>query len=111
MSGGVLLPDFLAVLRSPGVVPVEADAVRVRPALDWELFIAERLEAGSRELYAECLGVMERQLLTRLLDRTGGNQLRAAALLGITRGSLRHKLRALGLTIARGVSADDDRDE
>jgi two-component system nitrogen regulation response regulator GlnG len=54
---------------------------------------------------------MERQLLTRVLDRTGGNQLRAAALLGITRGSLRHKLRALGLTIECGVNADDDRDE
>ncbi len=73
--------------------------------------MTERLEAGSRELYAEALGVMERQLLTRVLDRTGGNQLRAAALLGITRGSLRHKLRALGLTIECGVNADDDRDE
>jgi two-component system nitrogen regulation response regulator GlnG len=115
MSGGVLLPDFLEVLHKEpadsGAVVAVADSVHVRPALDWDRFIAERLEAGSRELYGECLAVMERQLLTRILERTGGNQVRAAELLGITRGSLRHKLRALGLTIERGVSADDDREE
>jgi two-component system nitrogen regulation response regulator GlnG len=117
MSGGVLLPDFLSVPhKAPGEVP-EAPATPVtetavvRPALDWDRFITERLEAGSRELYGECLAVLERQLLTRVLERTAGNQVRAAELLGITRGSLRHKLRALGLTIERGVSNDDDREE
>jgi two-component system nitrogen regulation response regulator GlnG len=117
MSGGVLLPDFLTVPHRAHGEPIEAGAAPagetapVRPALDWERFIAERLEAGSRELYGECLSVMERQLLTRVLERTAGNQVRAAELLGITRGSLRHKLRALGLTIERGVSTDDDREE
>jgi two-component system nitrogen regulation response regulator GlnG len=117
MSGGVLLPDFLTVVQKasagyaaaePGGTAPAADAVR--PALDWDRFITERLDAGSHELYGECLTVMERQLLTRVLDRTGGNQVRAADLLGITRGSLRHKLRALGLTIERGV-AEEDRDD
>jgi two-component system nitrogen regulation response regulator GlnG len=117
MSGGVLLPDFLPVGKKgeAGAVPLAPDAATPAappaPALDWDRFIGERLEAGSRELYAECLATMERQLLTRVLERTGGNQLRAAELLGITRGSLRHKLRALGLTIERGVSAEDDRDD
>ena len=116
MSGGVLLPDFLAVLRKTGepdgldTTKDCSDTTTVRPALDWDRFITERLEAGSRDLYAECLAVMERQLLTRVLERTGWNQLRAAELLGINRGSVRHKLRALGLTIERGVS-DDTRDE
>jgi two-component system nitrogen regulation response regulator GlnG len=116
MSGGVLLPDFLPAKMlngetalTPGTV--EGAPAAGRPALDWDRFITERLEAGSRELYSESLAVMERQLLTRVLERTGGNQLRAAELLGITRGSLRHKLRALGLTIERGVSAEDDRDD
>ena len=114
MSGGVLLPDFLPVLQTAASVePAEAGTapgpVPGRPALDWDRFIVERLDAGSRDVYAECLAVLERQLLTRVLERTGGNQLRAAELLGITRGSLRHKLRSLGLTIERGVSADDDR--
>jgi two-component system nitrogen regulation response regulator GlnG len=114
MSGGVLLPDFLPVLKKASGGEVDASngvviQANMRPALDWDRFLSERLEAGSRELYAECLALMERQLISRVLERTGGNQVRAAELLGITRGSLRHKLRALGLTIERGLSSDDDR--
>jgi two-component system nitrogen regulation response regulator GlnG len=51
---------------------------------------------------------MERQVLTQVLRHTAGNQLQAAQLLGITRNSLRHKLRALGITIERAVCAADD---
>ncbi|OWK38715.1 sigma-54-dependent transcriptional regulator [Fimbriiglobus ruber] len=111
MSGGVLLPEFLTITTQPAPpVPTGGNGppAEARPPLDWDRFIAERLEAGSHDLYAECLTLMERQLLTRALQRTGGNQLRAAEILGITRGSLRHKLRALGLSIERSVSADDE---
>jgi len=116
MSGGVLLPDFLPALRKGSAeetssAPENAATGTVRPALDWDRFITERLEAGSHELYAECLEVLERQLITRILERTAGHQMRAAQLLGITRGSLRHKLRALGMTIEKGVSAEDDHDD
>jgi two-component system nitrogen regulation response regulator GlnG len=112
MSGSVLLPEFLAAARKWGTPTAPAEAApTTRPALDWDQFVTERLATGSRDLYAECLALMERQLLSRMLDRTAGNQLRASELLGITRGSLRHKLRALGLSIERNVSADDDRGE
>ncbi len=50
---------------------------------------------------------MERQLLTRVLHHTGGKQLQAAHILGITRSSVRHKLRVLGITIVRAICAPD----
>ena len=54
---------------------------------------------------------MERQLLTLVLRHTGGNQLQAAQILGITRNSLRYKLRVFGITITRTVCAPDDQSD
>jgi two-component system nitrogen regulation response regulator GlnG len=114
MSGAALLPVFLPLAPRPKAVPVPQASPTATDAspgpLDWDRFINERLESGSRDIYADCLAVMERQLLTRILQRTGGNQLRAADLLGISRGSLRHKLRACGLAVERAVWANDDHD-
>jgi two-component system nitrogen regulation response regulator GlnG len=101
-TGPVLVPDFLPPLQG-SERPADDSA-----ATDWEQFVAERCGAGSEDLYAEALAVMERQLLTRVLRRTAGNQLQAARILGITRGSLRTKLRALGISIERNVASDDD---
>ena len=102
-TGPILLPDFL-----PPLGQAEPRATVAGP--DWDRFIEERLRAGSEDLYAELLVHMERHLVTRVLNHTGGNQLQAARILGITRGSLRTKIRALGITIERSVSADDDLD-
>jgi two-component system nitrogen regulation response regulator GlnG len=66
-------------------------------------YIDERLDAGAGHLYQLTLHEMEQVLLTRVLQHTAGNQKQAAHLLGITRGSLRNKLRCLGITIKRTV--------
>ncbi|MBM4265203.1 MAG: sigma-54-dependent Fis family transcriptional regulator [Deltaproteobacteria bacterium] len=49
------------------------------------------------DLYANLLGEFERPLLEVALERTGGNQVRAAQILGINRNTLRKKLLQLGL--------------
>jgi two-component system, NtrC family, response regulator AtoC len=71
-------------------------------------FIGERLTAGCDSLYQDAIRRLDRLLLTRVLKHTEGNQLRAAKLLGITRGSLRTKLRDLGITISRIVTGNDE---
>jgi DNA-binding protein Fis len=53
---------------------------------------------GSIHLYRETLALMERPLLVHVLALTGGNQLRAARLLGVNRNTLRKRCRQLGLT-------------
>jgi two-component system nitrogen regulation response regulator GlnG len=78
---------------------------------DWAGFVEERLQAGTEDLYNEALTHMERQLLTRVLRHTAGNQVQAARLLGITRGSLRNKIRTLGIVIERSVSSGEDEDD
>jgi two-component system nitrogen regulation response regulator GlnG len=107
-AGPVLLPEFLPPLHGP-----EEDA-NGRPSgegLALEAFLDARLSAGSQNLYAETLERMERALLTRVLRHTRGNQLQAARLLGITRGSLRTKIRDLGIRIDRSVSAGTDAED
>jgi DNA-binding NtrC family response regulator len=106
-TGPVLIPDFLPPLTGGE----RRDKAPASAALDWDQFISERLRAGSEDLYAESLAHMERRLLTRVLQQTGGNQLQAAKILGITRGSLRTKIRALGIVIERSVTSDEDAGE
>jgi two-component system nitrogen regulation response regulator GlnG len=108
-TGSVLLADFLPA----SVRTREERASSAAPAAETELpdlerFLGGRLQAGSQNLYAEALAVLERQLLTQVLRHTGGNQVQAARTLGITRNSLRFKLRALGITIERSVGSADD---
>jgi two-component system nitrogen regulation response regulator GlnG len=61
--------------------------------------LAELLAAGLPEggLYDRVLAEVEAPLLRRVLAATGGNQLRAAEVLGLNRNTLRKKLREHGL--------------
>jgi two-component system nitrogen regulation response regulator GlnG len=96
-GGGVILPEHLPIAAGPGVPPVRDGTL--------EALIHQKLEdcvrgLGTREsanLYELVLGLVERPLFMAVLRETGGNQLRAAALLGINRNTLRKKLRTLGL--------------
>jgi two-component system nitrogen regulation response regulator GlnG len=65
--------------------------------------IVAALRAGGppRRLHREAMALMERPLLAHALGLTGGNQLRAARLLGLNRNTLRKRCRQLGLAPAR----------
>ena len=49
------------------------------------------------QVYDAALAAFERPLFTRVLTQTGGNQLRAAQILGINRNTLRKRLSDLGI--------------
>jgi DNA-binding NtrC family response regulator len=74
--------------------------------LDSEAFIRQRLGPDARDLYAETHRELDRLLLAHVLEYTGGNQARAALLLGIARRNLRQKLRELGLHVTHSVEAN-----
>lgn len=50
------------------------------------------------EIYNMVVSVVEKPLLTYILDRAEGNQTRAADMLGINRNTLRKKMREHGLS-------------
>jgi nitrogen regulation protein NR(I) len=115
-TGPVLVADFLpgsVIDRAGPARAIGGEGCSDSPSLptgDFATFINEQLRAGSDNLYEDTLRRMERLLVTRVLNHTGGNQLQAAKILGITRGSLRTKIRDLGITIARTVGGGEEPD-
>jgi two-component system nitrogen regulation response regulator GlnG len=117
-AGNILLPTFLPAsfreANESGLVNrqgVGCEAVDRDGFLGLAALIEESLRTGTDNLYAEALRRLERLLLVRVLQQTDGNQLQAAKILGITRGSLRTKIRDLGITISRAVTGSQQQEE
>jgi two-component system nitrogen regulation response regulator GlnG len=97
--GNVVIPEFLPdSIRQPAAETAGLFDDGLIGA-DLRRFVDERLAAESSDLYAEALEFMERYLVSRILALCDGNQSQAARMLGITRGCLRSKVRALGVSI------------
>jgi two-component system nitrogen regulation response regulator GlnG len=106
-SGTSLLPAFLPAF--PGE-PCGPDRAPQPAAEDLDLEVIIRLGRGPDhgDLYAETHRQVDRLLLTRILEETGGNQHQAARRLGIARETLRRRLRELGLHFTRQLESDED---
>lgn len=104
-TGSVLIKEFLpAALTQSDSKVLSADSSVGKI----EQFIEEQLQAGTESLYADSLRRLDRLLLTRVLRHTNGNQVQAAKILGITRGSVRTKIRELGITLGRTIDAGEE---
>jgi two-component system nitrogen regulation response regulator GlnG len=104
--GTTLLPAYL-----PALFPEPGGSVSASPSAgedpDLEAFIHLCLASDDGDQYAQAHGRLDRLLLTRALEASGGNQHQAARRLGIARITLRRRLRELGIHLARRVEADE----
>jgi two-component system nitrogen regulation response regulator GlnG len=105
----MLIPDFLPEAVVRGELPA-APVSQSGPTSELQRIIDSSLRVGSNNLYAESLASFERYLLTRVLRETDGNQSKAAEILGITRGTLRQKIRTLGISIGQVVKTSPPAD-
>jgi DNA-binding NtrC family response regulator len=105
-TGPVMIPAFLP---SPMGAPRTAAtaALSADESAPLESFIRRRLHAGSNDLYGETLRRVDQFLLPQVLQSTGGNKVHAARILGISRLTLRTKLREMGLTDPKCVERDE----
>jgi DNA-binding NtrC family response regulator len=101
--GPVLLPEFLppSIHATPGG---HEDELGERH--DLTQAIDRILADGGETVYAESVAALERYVLTHVLRKTQGNISHSAKTLGITRGSLRNKIKALGLSIDRQINIE-----
>jgi two-component system nitrogen regulation response regulator GlnG len=97
-SGHLILPEFLPEQFQEPAPPAPSPAPE---PFDLRAFIESRLQ-GPGGLHAELIAAVERVLLSRVLRHTHGNLTQASELLGLSRPTLRHKLRTLGLAAERG---------
>ena len=108
LTGPILVPDFLPEeVREPRRDESLSSSNGDGEGRDLARFLDARLAANSEDIYAEAIDFMNRYVVTRVLKTAGGNQSRAAKMLGITRGSLRSKTQAIGLKIDQVVSQDE----
>ena len=94
-SGEVLTPeDFAFLVAAPSAEPGDGDLLGLV-----EREVAAALETGAEDVYRKILERVEKPLLTAVLAHTDGNQIRAAAILGINRNTLRKKIVELGIPL------------
>jgi DNA-binding NtrC family response regulator len=105
-----VLPDQLpdAIRKVP--VTEDPEAGPEEFPVDWMRTELARLKDRlDGRLHAHFVACLERPLLVLLLRRTGGNQVKAAELLGINRNTLRKRIKELGVALPgkAGGSASD----
>jgi nitrogen regulation protein NR(I) len=97
-TGGVILPEHLPIGEVSAAASVAVDAtledVIERRLLDCVRGLRARTSAN---LYDLMTSLVEKPLFRAVLRETGGNQVRAAQLLGINRNTLRKKLKEHGI--------------
>ncbi len=107
-SGRLVLVEFLPehLLGTPAhETPIHPEVEAA--AFDLSAFIESLLPTAAGRLYGQVIGAVERILLARVLRYTHGHQVQASELLGISRGTLRHRMRTLGMTMGRTLVEDE----
>jgi DNA-binding NtrC family response regulator len=106
--GNTLLPAFLPDF---GSAPVERNQP-LRSAegsvFDIDGYVRSILLSKAGDVHEQTHREVDRRLLLIALDHTNGNQREAARLLGISRQTMRVRLRSLGMHISRSVELDDE---
>jgi len=107
----LILPEhFPEALQAAAQVSPAGGPAGTAEGLGREVRAALKRVGGDKDgtLYEHVLSLVERPLLQAILERVGGNQLKAAELLGINRNTLRKRLRELGITGKRESPGERD---
>jgi len=106
----LVLPDHLPDAVRKGAGSEDAAAEPETFPVEWMRNEMTRLrDTLDGELHSHFVACVERPLLALVLRRTGGNQVKAAELLGINRNTLRKRIKELGVDLP-GKAAGSTKD-
>ena len=101
-SGSELLPAFDGRSSQPPGPSSNGES------FDLQSFVRQQMAPGATDVYAETYRRVDRVLFSTALEFTRGNLRDAAAVLGISRQTMRLRLRALGLHVAHSLEGSDE---
>jgi two-component system nitrogen regulation response regulator GlnG len=104
-AGEVITPDGLPEQcrgEGPAAREPQPDAGEIQVAH----FVAGLLRAGEADVYRKVIAAVDRAVMETVLRHVKGNQVQASELLGISRTTLRAKLRGLGLAVEKQLLSE-----
>jgi two-component system nitrogen regulation response regulator GlnG len=109
-AGDVLTPDALPemIQKVPARTP---PPVAEQAALDVGQLVSRLLRDGEPDIYRKVCLAVDRAVMEAVLRYAKGNQVQASELLGISRTTLRGKLRVMGMAIEKQLLSDSDQDD
>jgi len=103
-AGPTILPDFLPAELHPADGAAADSEPTALPDVDWASlgeFVESAAARGDKAIYRQALEQFDRLVVSCAMRRAGGQQNRAAELLGISRVTLRAKLRHMQLAVEK----------
>jgi two-component system nitrogen regulation response regulator GlnG len=109
-TGEVLTAECLPESLRDWTSSPPASGTVVPPVASFDLAaqVNHLLHAGESDIYRKACDAADRVILEAILKHTRGNQVQASELLGISRTTLRAKLRTLGMTVEKQLLSDSD---
>jgi len=107
-AGDVLTPDCLPPHLLETASPVELQAAEQSVDFAVARMVQETLSRKSGNIYYLVQATVDRVVLSEVLQHVKGNQVEAADLLGISRTTLRSKLRSLKMFVEKQVNQSAD---
>jgi two-component system nitrogen regulation response regulator GlnG len=104
-TGEMLTPDDLPPQLSEKAPRVEVLAARPSVDLDVARLVQDALAQEYGNIYDQVHAAVDRVVLREVLEHVKGNQVEAADLLGISRTTLRAKLRSLNMVVEKQVNS------
>jgi two-component system nitrogen regulation response regulator GlnG len=103
--GRLLTPADLSLSAGEPLLPEHFAELSLEELIRRKLenYFRQTVPPELSDLHALVIGQVEKPLIELTLEYTGGNQLKAAELLGINRNTLRKKITDLKITVKRGT--------
>lgn len=106
-AGPAVLPEFLPAELHRTPPEPEAEVEGPMPEMGWEALaqmVDNAIRSGETDVYRRAREQFDRLLVSRAMRQAAGNQHQAAEILGLSRVTLRAKLRAMHLAVEKRLA-------